>query len=80
MANDIHSMTQALPPQYTTNISVDPRGFVRIDGVCIGRLLTERDEILFEVRDRYAARAMARGAEIIRIPVKTMIHGLTEYT
>jgi len=72
------NITATLPPQYTSNIAVDPRGFVRIDGVCIGRLLTEGDVVLFEIKDRNAARSLGRGAQLIRVPVKAMVRSLTE--
>ena len=78
---DIQSLTQALPPQYTRDIAVDPRGFVRVggyNGVCIGRLLTEDDMRYLEIKDRSGARALARGAQLVRIPIEEIIRGLTE--
>ena len=72
------NITATLPLKYTTNIAVDLRGFVRIDGVCIGRLLTEDDVLLFEIKDRNAARSLGRGAQLIRVPVRDMVRSLTE--
>ena len=67
----------ALPPQYTHDIAVDPRGFVYIGGVCIGRLLTERDRVYFEVKDRSAQHSAQRGAQFIRVDIAELIASLT---
>jgi len=76
---DTQTITQSLPPQYVTDIAVDPRGFVRVGGVCIGRLITEGDHITyFEVKDRNAARSLGRGAQLIRVPVVNVARSLTE--
>jgi len=75
---DIQSLTQALPPEYTRSIAVDPRGFVRVSGICIGRLLTEDDMRYLEIKDRSGARALARGAQLVRIPIEEIIRGLTQ--
>jgi hypothetical protein len=75
---DTSTLTQSLPPQYTRDIAVDPRGFVRVGGVCIGRLITEADLIYFEVKDRNNARSLGRGAQLIRVPVAEVVRRLTE--
>jgi len=70
----------ALPPQYVTDIAVDPRGFVRVggyNGVCVGRVITEGDARYFEVKDRNAARSMGRGAQLLRVDVVELIARLT---
>ena len=67
----------ALPPQYTQDIAVDPRGLVRVggeyNGVCLGRLITEGDVRYLEVKDRNRARSMGRGAQMIRINVEELL-------
>ena len=66
----------ALPPQYTTDIAVDPRGFVRVggyNGVCVGRVITEGDARYLEVKDRNAARSLGRGAQMLRVDVDELI-------
>ena len=66
----------ALPPQYTTDIVVDPRGFVRVggyNGVCVGRVITEGDARYLEVKDRNAARSLGRGAQMLRVDVDELI-------
>jgi len=65
------------PPHYTTNITVDQRGFVRVDGLCVGRRITEDDQIFFEVKDRRTAKSTARGTSFIRVPLDVFIEGLT---
>ena len=72
------NITATLPAQYTTNIAVDLRGFVRIDGVCIGRLLTEDDLLMFEVKDTFRARAEVRGRQFVRVKVGDLVRRLTE--
>jgi len=69
--------TAPLPPHYTTNIAVDLRGFVRVDGLCVGRRITEEDEIFFEVKDHRPSWSNGRGASLIRIPLDVFIEGIT---
>ena len=73
---DIQSLTQALPPQYTRDIAVDPRGFVRVggyNGVCVGRVIIEGDVRYLEVKDRNGARSLGRGAQMIRVDVEELL-------
>ena len=72
------NITATLPLKYTTNIAVDPRGFVRLDGVCLGQLLTEGDLLMFEVKDTYRARAEVRGRQFVRVRVHDLVRHLTE--
>jgi hypothetical protein len=72
------SITQSLPPQYVTTIAVDTRGYVRVSGVCIGRLIEEGDVVYFEVKDRNAERSLLRGAQMIRVPAGALIRTLSE--
>ena len=70
----------ALPPQYTQDIAVDPRGFVRVggyNGVCVGRVIDVGNARYFEVKDRNAARSMGRGAQLLRVDVAELIARLT---
>jgi len=67
-----------LPPQYVTNIAVDPRGFVRVGGVCVGRRIREDDRVIIEFKDRNSRRSACRGAQLIRVPLGVFIRGLTE--
>ena len=73
---DTQTIAAALPPQYTTDIAVDPRGFVRIggyNGVCVGRVITEANARYFEVKDRNAARSLGRGAQMLRVDVAELV-------
>ena len=72
------NQTTTPPTKFTTNIAVDPRGFVRIDGVCLGQLLTEGDLLMFEVKDTYRARAEVRGRQFVRVRVHDLVRHLTE--
>ena len=65
------------PTLYTTNVAADPRGFVRISGVCVGRLIREGDAVYFEVKDRNANRAAGRGAEMLRVNIADLLRALT---
>lgn len=70
----------ALPPQYTTDIAVDERGFVRVggyNGVCVGRVIQEGNVCYLEVKDRNHARSLGRGAQFIRIDVAELLARLT---
>ena len=71
------NITTPLPPHYTTNIAVDPRGFVRVDGLCTGRLITEEDRLFFEVKDHRPVWSNGRGASLLRIPLDVYIKNLT---
>ena len=70
----------ALPPQYVTNIAVDPRGFVRVGGVCVGRRILEGERVIIEFKDRNGRRSVERGAQLIRVPLGVFIRGLTNET
>ena len=73
---DNKSITENLPPHYTTEIAVDPRGFVRIggyNGVCMGRVITENDVRYLEIKDRNHARSLGRGAQMIRVDVAELL-------
>ena len=66
----------ALPPQYVTDIAVDPRGFVRVggyNGVCVGRVIQEGEVRYLEVKDRNAARSLGRGAQMLRVDVAELM-------
>jgi hypothetical protein len=70
-----------LPPQYTTDIAVDARGFVRVggyNGVCVGRVIDEGDTRFLEVKDRNAARSLGRGAQLLRIDAATLLAALLD--
>ena len=76
--NDNRSIA-GLPPQYTSVIACDARGLVRVgglDGVCIGRIITEGDVAFFEAKDRNAGRSYERGAQLLRIDVLELIEAL----
>ena len=73
-----YNQTTTPPTKFTTNIAVDPRGFVRVDGVCLGRLLREGDVLLFEVRDTFRARAEVRGRQFVRVRVGDLVRHLTD--
>ena len=73
---DNQTIAASLPPQYTADIAVDPRGFVRVggyNGVCVGRVITEGDVRYLEVKDRNHARSLGRGAEMLRVDVAELI-------
>jgi len=72
------NQTATPPTKFTTNIAVDPRGFVRVDGVCLGQLLREGDVLLFEVKDTFRARAEVRGRQFVRVKVHDLVRHLTE--
>ena len=72
------NQTTTPPTKFTTNIAVDPRGFVRVDGVCLGRLLREGDVLMFEVKDTFRARAEVRGRQFVRVKVHDLVRRLTE--
>jgi len=72
------NQTTTPPTKFTTNIAVDPRGFVRVDGVCLGQLLTEGDMLMFVVKDTYRARAEVRGRQFVRVRVNDLVRHLTE--
>ena len=72
------NQTATPPTKFTTNIAVDPRGFVRVDGVCLGQLLTEGDVLMFEVKDPFRARAEVRGRQFVRVKVHDLVRHLTE--
>lgn len=76
--NDTQTITRGLPPEYTTTVTVDVGGFVRISGVCVGRIVTEGDVRYFEVKDRNASRSLSRGAQMIRVPVTAVARTLQE--
>lgn len=70
MPNDLQS-------QITTDVAVDQRGFVRISGVCIGRRICVDAVTYFEVKDRNRNRSAARGAQLLRVPLKRFLADLT---
>ena len=72
------NLTTPLPTKFTTNIAVDLRGFVRVDGICLGQLLEEGDVLMFEVKDTYRARAEVRGRQFVRVRVHDLVRHLTE--
>jgi hypothetical protein len=73
-----NTVVTSLPPIYVQNIAVDGRGFVRVGGVCVGRLIQEADEVYFEVKDRNNARSLSRGAQMIRVPTSAVVKALAE--
>jgi len=78
--SDNQNIAANLPPQYTTAVAVDPRGFVRVggyNGVCVGRVVVEDDARYLEVKDRNAARSLGRGAQLLRVDVAELIARLT---
>ena len=77
---DNRTVTNTLPPQYVTDIAVDPRGFVRVggyNGVCVGRVIDEGNARYLEVKDRNNARSLGRGAQLLRVDVEELLRALT---
>ena len=53
----------------TTPIEVDPQGYARIDGVCIGRFVRRHPAqgTVLQVKDRNRRRRQARGREFVYV-------------
>jgi len=67
-----------LPPQVVTGISTDASGFIRVNGVCIGRKVSVGGTVYFEVKDRNRQRSLARGAQLLRVPLLDFVEDLTK--
>ena len=79
MPDNQNQTVAALPPQYVSDIAVDPRGFVRVggyNGVCVGRVINEGAARYFEVKDRNNARSLGRGAQLLRVDVEELLRAL----
>lgn len=63
-------------PVYTESIDIDGERFVRISGVCVGRLVTDDGVLFFEVKDRNRNRSYARGGDLVRVPVGKLVRHL----
>lgn len=61
-----------------TGISTDARGFVRVDGVPVGRKVTVAGTAYLEFKDRNRNRSQARGATLLRVPIERFIVDLSE--
>lgn len=53
-------------------LMVDPFGFIRADGVVIGKRIVKKDEVFIEVKDRDKRRAVARGNRYVYISVEQL--------
>ena len=71
-------MSDDLQPQVVTGISTDASGFIRVNGVCIGRKVTVGGTAYFEVKDRNRNRSVARGAQLLRVPLQRLLEDLSE--
>ncbi len=62
-------------PFRTTPIEVDPQGYVRIDGVCIGRFVRRHSAqgTVLQVKDRNKRRCTARGRQFVYVAVGDLI-------
>ena len=66
----------SLPPRQCDAVDVDPQGFVRVDGLCIGRRVVNKGQIALEFKDRNGARSMSRGAQLLRVPLELLLEAL----
>lgn len=74
--NEIETATQRQRAQYVTSVAGDSRGFVRVGGVCVGRLISEQDRVYFEVKDRANIRNERRGSEFVRVSLDDLLSEL----
>ena len=58
------------------DIEIDQYGYVRVDGVCIGRRLKYGDEIFLEIKDRNKARSAQRGYQYIKVSLQELLEKL----
>jgi len=64
----------------TSPIEVDPQGYARIDGVCIGRLVRRHpvQGTVLQVKDRNRRRCQARGREFVYVSLTQIQQMLVE--
>lgn len=54
----------------TPAVTVDSRGFVSADGVCVGKLTSDGGSIVFVDRDK--RRSQARGTRFVCVPLSEL--------
>ena len=71
-------MTSNYAPFRTTPIEVDPQGYARVDGVCIGRFVRRHSAqgTVLQVKDRNKRRRIARGREFVYVALADLINAV----
>ncbi len=62
-------------PFKTTPIEVDPQGYARVDGVCIGRFVRRHSAqgVCIQIKDRNRRRRQARGREFVYLTLQDFV-------
>ncbi len=65
----------------TTPLDVDAQGYVRVDGVCIGRFVRRHSAqgTVVQHKDRNRRRRIARGREFVYYSVQELIDALEQH-
>lgn len=64
-------MSDVTPPR-PCRLSIDSRGFIHVDGICLGRKVDGPNGPCLEIKDKNRHRAAQRGTDVVRVNLEDL--------